>query len=67
MPKKSEQIVITQKKSIIGATPKQRAVMEALGLHKMGGANVLADNPCVQGMIRKVSHLVTVEKAAAEK
>ena len=47
---------ITLTKSTIGATPKQRKVVEALGLKK------LADTPQTRGAIDKVIHLVTVEE-----
>ncbi|MDA8078586.1 MAG: 50S ribosomal protein L30 [Nitrospiraceae bacterium] len=56
-------IRIVQKRSVIGITPKQRKVLEALGLRKIGGSVVHKDDKAVQGMIHKVSHLVTVEKA----
>jgi ribosomal protein L30 len=37
--------------------------MRALGLRGIGQTNVLPDRPEIQGMIRKVSHLITVEEA----
>ena len=42
---------------------KARGTMRALGLRGIGQSNVLPDRPEIQGMIRKVSHLVTVEEA----
>lgn len=53
---------ITLTKSKIGASPKQRKVIEALGLKKMHHSVELADTPAVRGAIEKVSHLVTVEE-----
>ena len=50
-------IKITLTKSTIGASPKQRKVVEALGLKKMHQTVELADTPQT-----KVSHLVTVEE-----
>ena len=55
-------IKITLTKSTIGASPKQRAVVEALGLKKMHKSVELADTPATRGAIAKVSHLVTVEE-----
>jgi large subunit ribosomal protein L30 len=58
---------ITQVKSTIGSKPKARGTMRALGLRGIGPSNVLPDRPEIQGMLRKVSHLITVEAQAAEK
>ena len=52
----------TLTKSTIGASPKQRAVVEALGLKKMHKTVELQDTPATRGAIAKVSHLVTVEE-----
>jgi large subunit ribosomal protein L30 len=53
---------ITLTKSPIGATPKQKKVVEALGLKKMHKTVELADTPQTRGAIAKVSHLLTVEE-----
>ena len=55
-------VKITLTKSTIGASPKQRAVVEALGLKKMHKSVELADTPATRGAIAKVSNLVTVEE-----
>ena len=55
-------IKITLTKSTIGASPKQRKVIEALGLRKMHHSVELADTPQTRGAVDKVSHLVTVEE-----
>ena len=55
-------IKITLTKSTIGASPKQRKVVEALGLRKMHQTVELADTPQTRGAVAKVSHLVTVEE-----
>ena len=52
----------TLTKSTIGASPKQRKVVEALGLRKMHHSVELADTPQTRGAVAKVSHLVTVEE-----
>ena len=51
---------ITLVKSPIGAVPKQRATVEALGLHKLHQTVVLPDNGATRGMIFRVNHLVKV-------
>ena len=53
---------ITLTKSTIGASPKQRKVVEALGLKKMHKSVELADTPATRGAIAKVANLVTVEE-----
>ena len=58
----AKMVKITLTKSTIGASPKQRAVVEALGLKKMHKSVELADTPATRGAIAKVSHLVTVEE-----
>ena len=49
-------------KSPIGAVPKQRATVEALGLGKMHKVVEMPDNAAVRGMIWHVRHLVKVEE-----
>ena len=51
---------VTQVRSAIGAKPKSRGALRALGLGKIGRQNTLPDRPELRGMIRKVSHLVKV-------
>jgi len=58
----ANKLKITLTKSTIGANPKQRAVVQALGLRKMHHSVELADTPQTRGAIAKVSHLVTVEE-----
>ena len=58
----AKMVKITLTKSTIGASPKQRAVVEALGLKKMHKSVDLQDTPATRGAIAKVSHLVTVEE-----
>ncbi len=54
---------ITLVKSPIGAVPKHKKTVEALGLRKMNHTVELPDNPAVRGMINQVRHLVKVEEA----
>ncbi len=53
---------VTQIRSAIGSKPKQRGTLRALGLGRIGRANVLPDRPEIRGMLAKVPHLVTVEE-----
>lgn len=53
---------ITQLRSVIGALPKQKGTMEALGLRRRHQSVVHEDSPQVRGMINRVSHLVEVEE-----
>ena len=53
---------VTLKKSTIGASPKQRKVVEALGLKKTNSAVELPDSPQTRGAIAKVEHLLRVEE-----
>ncbi len=58
----AEKLKITLVKSPIGAVPKQRATVEALGLKKLQKTVELPDNAAVRGMIQNVRHLVKVEE-----
>jgi len=53
---------ITLKKSTIKAKQDQKATVAALGLRKVGQTVEKKDIPEVRGMIRKISHLVSVEE-----
>ncbi|MEU8796029.1 MULTISPECIES: 50S ribosomal protein L30 [Thermomonosporaceae] len=53
---------ITQIKSVISEKQNQRDTLRTLGLKKIGQSVVREDRPEVLGMIRTVSHLVTVEE-----
>jgi large subunit ribosomal protein L30 len=54
---------VTQVKSGIGRPDTQRKTLEGLGLRGPHRSVILQDTESVRGMIRKVSHLVTVESA----
>jgi large subunit ribosomal protein L30 len=58
-----KQLTITQVRSQIGSLPNQRAVLKGLGLGRIGRSVERPDDPSIRGMVRKVSHLVTVEEA----
>lgn len=56
---------VTQVRSAIGAKPKHRGTLRALGLGRIGKTHVLPDRPEIRGMLARVPHLVTVEAAAS--
>jgi large subunit ribosomal protein L30 len=58
----AQKIKITLVRSVIRRLPVQRATIRSLGLRKIGSSNVLEANPSVLGMVKKVSHLVSVEE-----
>ena len=49
-------------RSTIGALPKQRATVRSLGLRKIGSVTEQESSPAVLGMVKAVSHLVSVEE-----
>ena len=53
-------IKIKQTGSPIRRTQDQRATLVGLGLNKMHKVSELEDSPEVQGMIRKVRHMVSL-------
>ena len=54
---------VTLVKSTIGAVPKHKKTVEALGLKKLNKTVVLPDNAATRGMIKQVQHVVKVEEA----
>jgi large subunit ribosomal protein L30 len=54
---------ITQVRSQIGQSERHRGTLRALGLGRIGRSVEHAETPEVAGMVRKVRHLVKVEKA----
>jgi large subunit ribosomal protein L30 len=55
-------VKITQVKSSIGQNPANRGTLRSLGLGRIGKTNELKDSPELQGKLRKVAHLVQVER-----
>ena len=53
---------ITQVRSSIGANPKQRGTLRALGLKRINHTVEHPDRPEIRGMVAKVPHLVRVEE-----
>jgi len=58
-------VKITQVRSGIGQSDRHVGTLRALGLGKIGRSAEHADSPQLQGMLRQVRHLVTVEEKAA--
>ncbi len=58
----ADKLRITLVKSTIGAIPKHRATVAALGLRKLNKTVELPNNACTQGMVRQVRHLLKVEE-----
>jgi large subunit ribosomal protein L30 len=54
---------VTLVRSPIDRTQKQKDTVRGLGLRRLNQSAVLEDTPAVRGMIRKISHLVSVEPA----
>jgi large subunit ribosomal protein L30 len=54
-------IKITQIKSIIDRSERQKRTMQALGLSKMNQSVEVEANAAIIGMVRKVNHLIAIE------
>ena len=54
---------VTLVKSTIGAVPKHKLTVKALGLRKVNHSVILPNNAATQGMLQQVRHLVKVEEA----
>ena len=54
-------IRVTLVKSTIGQVESVKGTIAALGLKKIRSSKELEDTPALQGMIKKVQHLVKVE------
>ena len=59
-----KKIKITQVKSVIDRSERQKKTMSALGLRNMNAAVQVDATPQILGMVEKVSHLVKVEELA---
>ena len=58
----ADKLKVTLVKSTIGSSPKQKKVVEALGLEKTNKSVELPDSPQTRGAIEKVKHLLKVEE-----
>ena len=59
----ADKVKVTLVKSTIGAIPKHKKTVEALGLHKVNKSVELPNNAATLGMVQQVRHLVKVEEA----
>jgi large subunit ribosomal protein L30 len=57
-------VKITQVKSQIGQSGRHRGTLRALGLGKIGRSVEQSEGPVLDGMLRKVRHLVKVEETS---
>lgn len=57
-----KKIKITQVKSVIDRSERQKKTMEALGLRKLNNTVEVEATPQILGMVSKVNHLVKVEE-----
>lgn len=55
-------LTVTLVKSGIGKPQKHRLILQGLGLTKLNKSVQLIDTPEIQGMIRKISHMVKVSE-----
>ena len=53
---------VTQVKSAIGGRRNQRETLRTLGLKRIGDSAVKEDRPEIRGMVKTVTHLVSVEE-----
>ncbi len=57
-----KRVKVTQIRSRIDQTKRQKRTLDALGLRKMHQSREFDLTPQVEGMIKKVQHLVKVEE-----
>ncbi|GAO30004.1 50S ribosomal protein L30 [Geofilum rubicundum] len=55
-------IKVTQVRSKIRCTSRQKKTLESLGLRKLNATVEHEENPVIMGMVDKVRHLVSVSK-----
>lgn len=56
------QLTVTLIKSGIGKPQKHRLVLQGLGLTKLNKSVTLNNTPEIQGMIKKIAHMVKVSE-----
>ena len=57
-----KKIKVTQIKSVIDRSERQKRTMQALGLRKMNATVEVEATPQILGMVTKVQHLIKVEE-----
>lgn len=58
----AKKVKVTLTKSTIGASPRQKKVIQAMGLKRPNQSVELIDNEATRGAVNKVSHMVAVEE-----
>ena len=58
----ADTLKITLVRSTIGAVPKNKKIVEAMGLRKLHQTVELPDNAATRGMIQHVGYLLKVEE-----
>ena len=53
---------ISLKRGLIGKPASQRKIVAALGLHKYGSTVRHHANPAINGMVKKIAHLINVRE-----
>lgn len=59
-----KKIKITQVKSGIDRSERQKLTLKALGLNKLNASKEVEATPQILGMVNKVNHLIKVEELA---
>lgn len=59
-----KKFIITQIKSAIGTSPKQKLFLKSLGLKKIGHKIEVPVNSSSEALVKKVSHLIKLEHSA---
>lgn len=59
-----KKIKITQVKSGIDRSERQKLTLKALGLNKINASKEVEATPQILGMVNKVNHLIKVEELA---
>ncbi|MGC8626099.1 MAG: 50S ribosomal protein L30 [Acidimicrobiales bacterium] len=57
-------LLVRQYRSAIGAKPKHRGTLRALGLGRTGKSAAVPDRPEIRGMLARVPHLVEIVRDA---
>jgi large subunit ribosomal protein L30 len=53
---------VTQVRSAIGGTRRQRESLRGLGLKRIGASAIVQDNAATRGLILRVQHLLALEE-----
>ena len=55
-------VKITLRRSLIGQKPKAKETVRSLGLKKINSSTEREINPMIQGMLKKIEHMVEIEE-----